>query len=388
VTKFAILMCSMLLVVSTAHGQETLREAVTVLMTNQAVPTGDFAQDRAAAEAVADTIARALLVNLASAPIATSSGGFLYRFNSELGTEQRASESFGSFFVDRALTAGTGNVSFGVVATTSSYDRLNGLNLEDGSLVTVANRFRDEAQPFNTESLIMKLRASTLTGFANVGVTDRFDIAVAVPMARIELDGQRLNVYRGQPSIQAIVTGTASGFADMAIRAKYALLRVGASGVAASGEVRLPTGDEENLLGAGEMSWRLLGVGSFESGRLALHANGGIVRGGVSDEIILSGAGSVAVHPRLTVSGELLRRRVSELRDLTLAGAPHTTINGVDTFRLVAGPDAITLTMAVTGAKWNVSQTLVLGGHLLWALSDRGLNSRITPTVMLEYAFQ
>jgi hypothetical protein len=60
----------------------------------------------------------------------------------------------------------------------------------------------------------------------------------------------------------------------------------------------------------------------------------------------------------------------------------------VDTFRLVAGPDAITLTMAVTGAKWNVSQTLVLGGHLLWALSDRGLNSRITPTVMLEYAFQ
>jgi Putative MetA-pathway of phenol degradation len=377
-----------LLTASGARGQDTLRDAVTVLMTNQAVQTNDFARDRAAAEAARDTIANALLVNLATAPIATSSGGFLYRVNRELGTVERASETFGSFFVDRALTAGQGNVSFGLSATTATFGNLNGFDLQDGTLVTVANRFRDEAAPFDTESLSMELRASTVTLLANVGVTNNFDVAVALPMARITLDGQRLNVYRGQQFVQAVVTGSATGFTDLAIRAKYAFLSTPGGGVAAAGEVRLPTGDQENLLGAGEMSWRVIGVGSIEHGPLSLHANAGFVRGGISDETIFTGAAAVAAHPRVTVTGEFLGRHVSALRDFTLASAPHTTLAGVDTSRLVSGVEGVTLMTAVAGVKWNVGQTLVLGGHILFPLTDRGLTSNFAPTITFEYALQ
>jgi hypothetical protein len=138
---------------ATASAQGTLREAVTFLMTNQAVQTGDFERDRAAAEAARDTVARSLLINLTSAPIGTSSGGFLYRLNPELGTVQRASENFGTFFVERALMGGQGSGSFGMTASTAFYNRLNGLDLEDGSLITVANKFQDESTPFDTESL-------------------------------------------------------------------------------------------------------------------------------------------------------------------------------------------------------------------------------------------
>jgi hypothetical protein len=370
----------------TAGAQETLREALTFLMTNQAVQTGDFQRDRAAAEAAGDAIARALLINLTSAPIGTSSGGFRYRLNPELGTVERASQNFGTFFVERALMGGQGTASFGMTATTTSYGQLSGYDLEDGSFITVANRFRDETQPFDTESLTMKLRTSSMAFFANVGVTDELELGVVVPVARISLEGERLNVYRGTAFVQASATGSASGLADIALRAKYGFFSSSSVSIAGAGELRLPTGDEENLLGAGSTSWRLLAVASFEGGPVGLHINGGIVRGGVSDETMLSGAVSTAINPRATFTAELLRRRVSELRHIELTSAPHPTVLGVDTFRLTAVGDPIDLITAVTGVKWNVSNTVVLGGHLLWSLNDRGLSATVTPTVTLEYS--
>jgi hypothetical protein len=387
-TKVTAAIVSTLLAAAPASAQDTLRDAVRFLMTNQAVQTGDFARDRAAAEAAHDTIARALLVNLTSAPIGTSSGGFIYRLNPELGTVERVSENFGTFFVERALMGGAGSASFGMTASTAGYDQLNGYNLRDGSFVTVANHFRGEGQPFDTEALTMRLRTSSMLFFANVGVLDDLELGIVVPVARIILEGERLNVYRGTPLVQASATGNASGLADIAVRAKYGFFTSRTTSLAAAGELRLPTGDEANLLGAGSVSWRVLGVASFETGVLGLHANGGIVRGGLSDETILSGAMAVALHPRATLTTELMRRQVSALRGFELASAPHPSVNGVDTLRLVAGPDNSALMTAATGIKWNVTDTVVLSGQILWALNSRGLTAPATPTVALEYSLR
>jgi hypothetical protein len=377
-----------LLISTTAHAQDTLRDVLTFLMTNQAVQTGDFNRDRAAAETARDTLARSLLINLTSAPIGASSGGFLYRLNPELGTVQRASETFGTLFVERALTSGEGNVLLGVSGTTASYRRLNGLDLRDGSFLTVANQFRDEARPFDTETLTMHLSASTMTMFANVGVTDAFDLGVVVPIVRVKVDGERENVYRGTSFVQAAANGTASGLADIAVRAKYAFVQSRAGSVAGAAELRLPTGDEENLLGAGSTSWRVMAVASVERGIASLHANGGITRGGLSNETFFAGALSVAVHPRATFTGELLHRRVTDLHDFSLTAAPHPTVAGVDTYRLTSGSDGTTLWTAITGVKWNVGDTVVIGGHLLWSPTDRGLTASVTPTLALEYSIR
>ena len=102
-----------------AGAPQTVAGIVDFLVTNQAVQTWDFARDRAAADAAADAISRALLVNLTSVPLASSSSGFLYRLNPQLGTMERTTQSFGSVFVERALTAGEGRTSFGVSVATS-----------------------------------------------------------------------------------------------------------------------------------------------------------------------------------------------------------------------------------------------------------------------------
>ena len=371
----------------TSAPQQTVTDILDFLVTNRGVQTGDFERDRAAAEAARDTITRSLLVNLTSVPLASSSSGFLYRMNPQLGTMERTTESFGSFFVERALTTGAGQASFGVSASTAAFSRLGDLELRDGSLITVANQFSDEDEPFDTEALTLRVRSSSVTAFASVGITDRFEIGAALPLVQLRVDGERLNVYRGTESLQASGEASASGIGDIALRAKVNLFAGSNGAFAAAAEVRLPTGDEDNLLGAGATAYRFLAIGSFESGRLTLHGNGGVVFGGISDEIQGSGAVAFAAQPRLTLSGELLVRRVAEFGTIELSANPHPTIVGVETFRLTATESATTLANIVAGAKWNVSGTFVLGGHVIIPLVRNGLTAPITPTLALEYSW-
>ena len=370
-----------------AAAQSTVTDILGFLVTNQTIPTEDAGSDRAAAEAARDTITRALIVNLASVPIATSSSGFLYRLNPELGTVERATETFGGFFVERALSPGNGRASFGVSASTTSFDRLDDRSLRDGALLTTGSRFPDEAAPFETESLTLRVTSSTMTAYASVGITDRFEIAGALPFVRLSIEGQRVSVYRGQTFLQASGSATASGVADTAVRAKYTLVNARSGGAAIAAEVRLPTGDEANLLGAGSAGFRIIGIGALERGPLMLSGNAGLVRGGVSDELNLGAAAAYAVHPRLSLTAEFLSRHIDELRPLLLTSQPHPTRLGVQTIRLTGGEPGETVASGVAGFKWNPSGTLVLGAHVRWNFTTAGLTAPLTPSLALEYDF-
>ena len=367
--------------------QQTPVDVISFLVTNQSVQTGDFQKDQAAAAATRDTIARALQISLATVPIASSSSGFVYRLDPEIGTVSRVSDSFGTFFVERAGTSGRGRLSFGASGTTAAYDELDGLNLRDGTMVTTSNQFTDENTPFNTEALTLKIRTSTLSVYGSYGITDRLEVGGVIPFVQLDIDGSRLGIYRGASALQAKGTASASGLADIALRAKYLLIGTRRAGFAAATEFRLPTGKEEDLLGAGSMAIRVMGVGSVESARAGVHGNVAIVRGGVSDEVTLGGALSLAASPTVTVAGEILVRRLSDVRQITAVIAPHPTIAGVVTGRLVPGQTAETLSSAVTGIKWNAHARMVLTGQVLWRLGPAGLTAPFVPSIALDYLF-
>jgi hypothetical protein len=370
-----------------AAAQQTPVDVISFLVTNQSVQTGDLEKDRAAAEGTRDTIARALLVNLATSPIATSSSGFVYRLDPELGTVSRVSDSFGTFFVERAMTSGRRRASFGMSASTAAYDQLDGFNLRDGTLLTTSARLVNESAPYDTEALTLKIRSSTLTFFGAYGLTDRLEVSGAVPLVQMNIDGSRLNVYHGDSYVQATGSASASGLADIAVRAKYRLVATRTGGLAAAAEVRLPTGDEQLLLGAGSPALRLMGIASAESGAVGAHANVSIVRGGVSDEIAGSGALTIAAAPTVTIAGELLFRRLSDVRQIVAVSADHPDRVGVRTQRLAPGSTTPIFSSAVTGVKWNVGGTLVLTGEVLWRIGKAGLTAPFTPTLSFDYLF-
>lgn len=234
-----------------AFAQDTVSDVLSFLVTNQSVITDDFVKDQQAAAATRDTISRFLQVELAALPISSSTGGFIYRLNPALGTMERASDSFGPFFLERALTSGRGQTSIGFTYRQSRFDSLDGRDLRDGTLVTTANRLANESEQFDVELLTLRLEANTFTLFGNYGITDRLDVGAAVPIVDLALSGERLNVYRGSVFQQAVGSAFVTGVADIALRAKYSLVQTRDVGVAADVDLRLPTGSEEQLLGAG-----------------------------------------------------------------------------------------------------------------------------------------
>ena len=372
---------------TTEAPRQSVEDVLSFLLTNQAVPTGDFAKDQEAAAATSATIARALLVNLTTQPLASSSSGFSYRFNPELGTFERASDSFGALIAERVQTTAPGQMSIGVTYRYAKFNQLDGRSLEDG-FVTTANRFRDESAPFDVETLTMRLQMHTFALTANAGVTNRVEVSGAIPFVALELDGQRNNVYRGSTFVQASGQAEVAGLGDIIARVKVRVVGNRAGGLAIGTDVRLPTGREEDLLGAGRTGYRVLAITSAEGVLVAAHANAFLARGGLSDETGIAGAVAFTPATRLTVSGELLVRRLSEVHSIEELTAEHPRIRGVDTLRLVPGQAATTLSLVSIGFKWNASETWLVNGGLALPLGDAGLTARWVPTVGIEYTFR
>jgi hypothetical protein len=324
---------------------------------------------------------------LATLPPSLSSAGFTYRFNSMLGTAERASTSFGSFFTERSLTSGQGQATLGVNVRMASYDRLDGRDLRNGAFLTTANQFRDEAEPFDVETLTLEIDSRVLTFTGTYGVTDRFDISAAVPLVQLSLNGTRVNTYRGSQVVQAVAEATSRGLGDVVVRGKYGLLNGPSSGLALAGEVRLPTGREDDLLGVGTTAFSALLIASSEHGAMGYHGNLSLSGGGLSNELAYRGAVCVSASDRVTLVGELVGRRYGDVGRITDVRVPHPNIANVDTIRLIPEDSSLSTAAVVVGAKWNLNGTWILSGHTQLPITDHGLRSGVVTLIGLDYAF-
>jgi hypothetical protein len=243
-------------------GAQTVSDALTFLVTNPGVQTGSIDRDRSATLSTSEAISRGLLANLATLPVPTSSSGFLYRLNPKFGTVERATASFGPFFVERALTAGRGQVALGLTFQHLHFTSIDSQTLRDGSLMTTANQFVDESEPFDVDRLALALDTSVTTLHGTVGITDWIEVGFAAPVVSIFLDGSRVNTYRGRTFTQATAHTRSIGLADLVLRTKFTAFKEGGTALAGAVDVRLPTGRPEDLRGAGSPTLRFTAIGS------------------------------------------------------------------------------------------------------------------------------
>jgi hypothetical protein len=395
-----------------------------------------------------------LLGQLSSFPLGSSTGGLTYSFDATLGTFRRGSASFGPAFAERALTIGRGRLSSGFNYQHTSYDKFEGLPLDDGSLKfylrheeccgvggaagpplfgTVPSPDGSRETPFFEGDLIeaaLSLDASsdTVSLFANYGISDRWDVGIAVPIVHVALDAQvfatiqRLatasnpNIHTfeaGNPNATTTTirrSGSATGLGDIVLRTKYRFVELAGGGLAAGADFRLPTGDQEQLLGAGGQS-RLYFVASTGHGRFAEHVNVGytIASGqltglniegaptsSVPDELgVVAGLEFVAT-PRITLLGDVISRSLRDAGRLSMAAKTFT-------FQDATGPVSpprtatfnelepragnLNLVLGAVGVKANVWGDLLVSANVLFPFTDAGLRSRLTATVGVDFAF-
>lgn len=373
---------------SPARAQQTLTSALSFLLTNRSIPTGDFARDEAAAIATRDTISTFLRSELTTLPVTSSASGFTYRIDPALGgVPVRSTGTFGSFFTERSLTIG--RLQFSVAATYQgmSFDEIDGRSLRDGTLRATASRLTSDQVPFDVETVTMRIHTDTITVAANYGVTERLEVGAALPLERLTLTGQRVDTYRGTPLLQASVSANASGAGDLVVRGKLNLLQRGAAGMAVGAEGRLPTGNSANLLGSGETTVKPRFMLSMETSRIAVDSNVGYVFGGISDELDYSAAVTNAGAHKITIVGELAGRRLNSTGRLIEVISRHPVLAGVETVRLSAVEQATNKVMAVAGLKWNARATWLVTANVARSLTTSGLTARWMSTIGAEYAF-
>jgi Putative MetA-pathway of phenol degradation len=231
------------------------------------------------------------------------------------------------------------------------------------------------------------MRTDTVTLTGNYGATDRLDIGAAVPFTRVRLLGERVDTYRGSAFTQATASAEASGLGDIVLRAKYNIVRTGASGLAFGAEAKFPTGNEENLLGTGEGSFAPRMMASYDGDYVGVHGEVAYSFGGIADTLSYGAAMTVVPSPRFTIVGELLGRRIDGLGQLVASTQPHPRLVGVQTIRLAAVEETIDSLVAVAGFKWNVGGAWLLTANILQPLTNVGLKANWVPTITFDYAF-
>jgi hypothetical protein len=92
--------------------------------------------------------------------------------------------------------------------------------------------------------------------------------------------------------------------------------------------------------------------------------------------------------PRLTVVGEVLGRRLSELSLVSDVYQPHPLMPGVDSMWWLPVERGVQSAFFVTGAKWNIASSWLLNASMLIRVTDAGLRVRVTPAISIDYSFE
>jgi hypothetical protein len=358
-------------------------------------------------------------------PISSSAGGFAYELDPALGVLTRPTRSFGPIFSERPLTIGKGKYNIGVNMSTFSFDDLDALNVADGDMRLVfvhsdENHDGSHLSPFFegdliTARLFMGVDSDIRTIVATYGVTDRFDFGLAIPFVDVEVrysaeaQIQRLStgggfedthVFRNGSDTQVFARqGDASGIGDVVLRAKYQVARSAMSAVALTGDVRLPTGDERDLLGTGSTWVKGALIGFLNTDPVAPHVNLGyaVSSGDAPNELSYTLGFDWVVEPRLTIAADLLGRNLSdmptvEVEDRTFlfntspSGAPVVAAATFSALDVEAGTSRNALSGSV-GFKMNVYKNLLLSANGLFPLNDVGLRDNFSPLIALDYSF-
>lgn len=368
----------------------------------------------------------ALTSQLTAVPVPSPASGFIYSFDPSTGTFVRLTRSFGPILADRGETIGRGRIAFGTNYQFFSFDHLDGIPLTGVPALFRHDAYQSTPGRSDVISTINTINATVgqFTSALTYGLTDRIDVSAALPIVTTRLSllsnatinrvGTGLNrsvhYFRDETatggfgtSHQFFAQGSATGVGDLLLRVKSMIMKEGGRALAAGIDVRWPTGDERNLLGAGAAGVRPFVAVSASTRALAPHLNVGYQWNGRSllagdvrtdrkadlpDQFFYAAGTDVTVNARLSLVMDMLGQRVINSPRMAsfnfLATGPFGAVN-LEDIRFNSG--SFWTTAGAIGVKANLASRLLINFNLRFAAGKNGLTDRLSPLVGAEWAF-
>ncbi len=368
----------------------------------------------------------ALATQLLSLPLPSPAAGFTYSFDPALGVLVRSSESFGPILAERADTIGRKKFSLGFSFQHFNYDSIGGIPLNNVPAVFT----HDDADLLNgrqdlvTTNTSIEMKVDQFTIFSTIGLTNRLDLSVAVPVLRTEMNVisydyiQRIGTTNpkthffatGEPGSPGYYgnfrtfsnSGSASGIGDVTVRLKGAAHRWEHAGLAIGLDVRAPSGDEKNFLGSGTVGIKPFGAFSYTYNRFSPHINLGYQWNGKSilagnpltgtkdhlpNQFLYTFGADVGLVRWMTLAVDLLGQRVIDAP--SIFPQTFTALTGGTTWPNIGFQHnaSFNINNGAIGLKVNPGGNLLFNFNVLLKLDNGGLRDKITPLLGVTYTF-
>jgi hypothetical protein len=368
----------------------------------------------------------AVATQLTLLPIASPASGFTYTFDRMAGVFTRTADSFGPVLAERGETIGRGRFFFAVTYQRFRFETVDGEDLD--SLPAVFEHIPVGRATSDIVSSVNRfdLHVDQFALFGTVGVTNNFDVSVAVPILDVRLSASSVSTIRRIATANADCPpnstepchffdinnraasvnqefrneGSATGIGDVTLRFKYNVKRFERASIAVASELRLPTGDERDFLGSGAVGIKPFVALSLRSGRFAPHVNVGYqwngdsvlagdlvtgTEGNLPDAFFYAAGADISVTKWVTAAIDFLGQRLFDAPEIVTGN--YTAQNG-SVFPIVSSAEgSFSLNDISFGIKLNPFKELLVTGNAIFRLDDSGLRQRVTPMIGVSYSF-
>lgn len=378
---------------------------------------------------------------LSTLPLGSSGSGISFTFDQALKIPVSSEDSLGPILTDRAGTIGKKRVNVGVAYQYFNFSEIDGLNLSRLPAVLGHAQFQingskpDFENDYITTTNNVDVALHQTVFYAVAGLTNRLEVSAAVPVEHVHLNvtsnaaivrtvacelngtctGQgaqcgEFHFFNAGTNCSDAVSSTtaifsdgsdATGVGDVVLRGKFQIVKRERIAIAAGLDLRLPSGDAKNFLGAGTTGVSPFGAFTYR-GRVSPHVrlgyqwNGDSVlagdpttatgsTAGLPHEFFYSAGVDARITHRLTVAADVLGQHVFNASRLKLS--TFTDVKGVVTPDIQSYVGSYDSDGIALGAKVRIVRQLVATGNLTARLNSGGLRASIVPLVGVSYAF-
>lgn len=369
-------------------------------------------------------ITGALASRVSNVPIGATSSGETFRF--EGGVPISTSTSAGPILAERAQTLGRGRVLAGLGRSSFDFTSLRGVPINDLRLVFThenvdfpncsvqnnADCTRMGVPDFENDvlnlGLNLDIHVNVSSFYVTYGISDRVDFGIVVPLLQTSIRGRSsaeivpfggtsaAHFFAGttdNPTLTAerSIDGSATGIGDVAARLKINLHRSPTTGISLLFDGRFPTGDENDLLGAGKFTGRALGIVSSTFGPFSPHVNVGYLHTpdpSRNNQVLATAGFDHTLGKYVTLAADVVGE--FQVGDSQLLLPRPVSIEFP--FRRVVRPTSIPdirddIVNGAFGFKFTTPSRVTIVTNTLFPLNDGGLRARMTYTLGVEYSY-
>jgi hypothetical protein len=390
-------------------------------------------------------------------PLASPSSGITFSWDSAAKIYVATTDNLGPILGERAETIGKYRIYVGFAYQYFKFDSHDGLSLKNLPAVftqpdTFATNIGDNGtlcslpppdsganmgqcgfiRDIITTKNRVDLKLHQFTTFVTFGLTNRIDVSMAIPIGNIRMgvssdasivDVSKTGIHQFPQSpgctpcteSSSSVVRNVSGIGDIIFRVKGTAWKGEKSALALGVDLRAPTGDALNFLGAGAAGVTPFVVWSYHA-RITPHTfvgyetNGSSVTAGdittgkkekLPSQLMYSAGADVWLTKRITAAFGIVGQQVFEAPRLSTsqfsepAACVPTDCNTIVPVppptpthsNVISSTGSYNISNASIGAKVKIADHLLLTGNALIKLNDGGLRAKVVPLVGVSYSF-